>query len=154
MELLVNNLQEKFQVEDDLLGLAEKVVKETLEAEESDPEVEVSLVFVDNDYIRELNREYRNIDKATDVLSFPLLEETAEPGFENPGEQALGDIIISLERAQEQAEEYNHPFEREVAFLIVHGMLHLLGYDHMEEEERVVMREHEERVLSRLNLSR
>ncbi len=120
-------------------------------------ETEVSVTICDNGEIREINREYRNIDNATDVLSFPmysysepmvLSEEILE------GENMLGDIVISLERAREQAEEYGHSTERELSFLTVHSMLHLLGYDHMEEEERAVMREREEYFLEKIGQRR
>ena len=118
---------------------------------------EVSVTICDNEEIREINREFRNIDKATDVLSFPMYSYSepmvlAEEVLE--GENMLGDIVISLERAREQAEEYGHSTERELSFLTVHSMLHLLGYDHMEEEERVQMREREEYFLEKIGQRR
>ena len=130
MEIQINNLQDKIDVSDGIKDLITKVVKE------------VSIALVDNEYIKELNAEYRELDEPTDVLSFPL------------GEDILGDIIVSLERAESQAEEYNHSLDREVGFLVVHGMLHLLGYDHKEEAAKEEMRKREEEVLNRLDLTR
>ncbi|MFW6287923.1 MAG: rRNA maturation RNase YbeY [bacterium] len=103
---------------------------------------EISFALLDNQQIQELNKQYRDKDAATDVLSFEMDEEI------------WGDIVISTERAMEQAREYNHSIERELAFLAVHGILHLLGYDHQTEGEKNEMRRKEERVLSELNLSR
>ncbi len=116
---------------------------------------EISVTFTDNNGIRAVNREYRNIDKETDVLSFPLndFEGGDEPPLDEP-EISLGDIIISLERAEEQAKEFGHSFEREVAFLCVHSMLHLLGYDHeRSEEEDIDMRRRQREILDIMGLS-
>ena len=114
---------------------------------------EVSVSFVDNDQIRELNREYRHKDMATDVLSFPLGENGVYDKNPQTGADMLGDIVISMEKAIEQAEAYGHSLEREVGFLTVHAMLHLLGYDHEGGGiERVRMREREETVLVKLGL--
>lgn len=116
---------------------------------------EVDVSFVDDEQIRELNREFRNIDKSTDVLSFPLGEDGVFD--ENPatGAKLLGDVIISVEHAVHQAEEYGHTLQREMAFLAVHSMLHLLGYDHVEsEKDSEIMREKEEAVLLKMGLSR
>lgn len=111
---------------------------------------EVSMTFTDNEGIRELNRMHRGIDRATDVLSFPMFS------FEDDSEEiegALGDIVISLERAREQAETFGHSFEREVAFLCVHSMLHLLGYDHeLGEEQDLDMRRRQSEIVARLGL--
>lgn len=115
---------------------------------------EVSVTLTNNAYIKELNAQYRNKDMATDVLSFAL-NEGDEPEIQGGAAvNLLGDIIISLERAKEQAQEYGHSMEREVAFLTVHGMLHLLGYDHIEESDRQEMRREEEFVLSHLEIFR
>lgn len=115
---------------------------------------EVSVTLTNNAYIKELNAQYRNKDTATDVLSFAL-NEGDEPEIQGGAAvNLLGDIIISLERAKEQAQEYGHSMEREVAFLTVHGMLHLLGYDHIEESDRQEMRREEEFVLSHLEIFR
>lgn len=141
MEIQINNLQDKIEINDGVRELITEVVKE-VEQSEGVKAREVSIALVDNEYIKELNAEYRGLDEPTDVLSFPL------------GEEMLGDIIISLERAKSQAEDYNHSWDREVGFLTVHGMLHLLGYDHKEKEAKEEMRNREEKVLSRLELER
>ncbi len=118
------------------------------------PNAEVSITLTNNQYIHKLNLEYRKIDRPTDVLSFAL-NESEEPDVEGgPDVNVLGDIIISVERAEEQAAEYGHSLKREMAFLTVHGMLHLLGYDHMEEEERKEMEEEQRYVMDKLGIPR
>jgi probable rRNA maturation factor len=123
-------------------------------------QTEVSVVLADDDYIRQLNRQYRGKDAPTDVLSFAMNEHCAgdhEPDIaEAPVdiEILLGDIIISLETTARQAEEFGHSLERELAYLAIHGMLHLLGYDHEDEKERLEMRKEEEYVLSLLGITR
>ena len=114
-----------------------KAVCATLEYEDFPADAEVSVTFCDNEYIKKLNKEYRNKDKATDVLSFPLYDfnEEDESVFEMEESIALGDIVISLERAREQAAEIGNSFIKEVAFLTIHSMLHLLGYDHERSSE-------------------
>lgn len=115
----------------------ELVIKNSLEYEKFTNNVEVSITFVDNKDIKELNNKFRKIDKETDVLSFPLIDD-----FENVNQNQcvfLGDIVISVEKAIEQADTYGHSLRREITFLIIHAMLHLLGYDHMEEEEEKQM---------------
>lgn len=130
--------------------LLEKAARAVLESEKT-PSAEVSLHLTDDAGIRALNRTYRHIDAPTDVLSFGLGPEDGDaPG----GVVLLGDVIVSLERAREQAHEYGHSFEREVAFLVVHGVLHLLGYDHETDAERAEMRAREEAVLAELGLRR
>ena len=127
----------------------------TLAYEDYRQKCEVSITFTDNEGIRAVNRQYRNIDKATDVLSFPLtdFEATDEPPTDEP-ELSLGDIIISLEKAEEQAKEFGHSFEREAAFLCVHSMLHLLGYDHERSaEEDAEMRRRQREILDSMGLS-
>lgn len=115
---------------------------------------EVSVTLTNDAYIHELNKQYRGKDRPTDVLSFAL-NEGEEPEIKGgPAINLLGDIIISLETAVAQAEEYGHSVEREVSFLTVHGMMHLLGYDHIEEADRIEMRKEEEYVLVRLGISR
>ena len=118
-----------------------------------DEDVELSVVLCDNAYIHELNKTYRNIDRPTDVLSFAL-NEGEEEGYDGPDTKLLGDIVISLDKTREQSEEYGHSFERELAYLTVHGMLHILGYDHMTDEDKVEMRKEEEFVLHRLGFVR
>jgi probable rRNA maturation factor len=115
---------------------------------------EVSLVLADDAYIHELNRQYRGKDCPTDVLSFALNEGNEPEILDGPDENLLGDIIISLETAERQAQEFGHSLERELAYLTVHGMLHLLGYDHETEQDRTEMRTEEEFVLSQLGINR
>jgi probable rRNA maturation factor len=126
-----------------------------LQCEAFDGDAEVSVTFTDDRRIRELNREYRNIDKATDVLSFPLGENGEYDLNHDTGAKLLGDIVISMDHARAQSEEYGHSLEREIGFLTVHSMLHLLGYDHVNGGlEEVRMREKEETVLTKLGLKR
>lgn len=149
MEVLISNLQEKFSPVGPLEELIEKVVRKTLEEKQIQQEGEVSIALVDNAYIQQLNRDYREKDCPTDVLSFPM------DGIEEEDEYLLlGDIIISLEKAQEQAKDYGHTLERELAFLTVHGMLHLLGQDHQEEEEALLMEKEQEQILNSLGILR
>ncbi len=118
------------------------------------PTAEVSITLTNNAYIHELNKKYRQIDRPTDVLSFAL-NESDEPEVEDgPEINVLGDIIISVERAEEQAAEYGHSVRREMAFLTVHGMLHLLGYDHMEEADRLEMEAEQKYVMEQLGIPR
>ena len=150
----------------DYEALAKRVIEFALEHEEFPYECEVNLTLTDNEGIREINRTYREIDKPTDVLSFPLinyekagdfsaLEENYDDNF-NPdtGEIMLGDIIISIEKVKEQADSYGHSIEREFAFLILHSMLHLFGYDHMTEEEAVIMEEKQKIILDKMKIFR
>jgi probable rRNA maturation factor len=132
------------------------VVKESLAFEGFDDRCEVSLSIVKNDEIHAINKQYRHIDSPTDVLSFPQLtfEEGEEPEKNENGEIILGDIIISIEKAKTQAEEYGHSLKRELAFLTAHSMLHLLGYDHMTEVESKVMFEKQEKILENLGITR
>lgn len=137
-----------------------------MEAEDFPYEAEVNLTLVDDAAIQEINASYRQIDRATDVLSFPLLDYDAPGDFSkvedlmgdniNPdtGEVMLGDIVISVDHVREQAKEYGHSEKREYAFLIVHSMLHLFGYDHMEPEEAQEMQEHQRKILDYLKITR
>ena len=148
----------------------EKVAKEVVEfclSHENFPyEAEINLTLTDDEGIHKINKQFRNIDRATDVLSFPNLDFEAESDFgaveENyadcfdpdSGELVLGDIIISVDKVREQAESYGHSEKREFAFLIAHSMLHLCGYDHMEESEAKRMEEKQENVLQALGITR
>ena len=124
------NRQRKEQVGDDLRGLVAGALRAAFEYEGLEGDAEVSVTFVSDAGIRRFNREYRGIDRATDVLSFPLFEGgDVEDAFDGE-EYQLGDVVLSLERARAQSELYGHSFEREVAFLCVHSALHLMGYDH------------------------
>ncbi len=117
----------------------------------------ISITLTNPENIQKINKEYRNIDRATDVLSFPMFEkneikEVCKMNME--GQEVLGDVIISIEQVQKQAEKYGHSFERELAYMAVHGFYHLMGYDHMEENEKKEMREKEENILSKLDIKR
>lgn len=150
----------------DTKDLAKKVIDAALDYEGCPYEVEISLLLTDNENIRKINREYRRIDRVTDVLSFPMLEYDSPSDFScaemdtqgsfNPetGELLLGDIIISMEKVKEQAKRYGHSEEREYAFLITHSMLHLFGYDHMEPEEAKEMENKQSAILCSLNILR
>lgn len=145
---------------------AREVCEAVLEAENCPYEVQVNVVLTDNEGIREINRAYREQDRETDVLSFPNVDFAEEGVFEidedceadyfdpETGELLLGDIMISVDRVYEQAESYGHSVRREFAFLVAHSMLHLCGYDHMEESERTVMEEKQENILNALGITR
>lgn len=161
METVIANEQDKIEVTADIEDVIKRVAEAVTELEECDFDSEVSVTLVDNEQIHALNREHRNIDRPTDVLSFPMLEfdengEADDCGFDMDGELVLlGDIVISMERAAEQAEEYGHSLVREVGFLTAHSMLHLLGYDHVDDPEgERIMREKEELVLQKLGITR
>ncbi|MEE0970617.1 MAG: rRNA maturation RNase YbeY [Clostridia bacterium] len=136
LKIYFENDQEKEKVDYGMKILLRHAILETLDYEGYDRCAEVSLTFTDNEKIHALNKQYRNVDKPTDVLSFPLMDLDGNEDDIMPTElqNMLGDIVISLEKAREQSEEYGHSFEREVAFLCVHSMLHLLGYDHERSE--------------------
>ena len=126
-----------------------------LQAEKFGSDAEVSVSFVDNERIHELNAQYRNVDRETDVLSFPMGENGEYDTNMDTGAKILGDIVISVPKAMEQAKAYNHSLQREIGFLTVHSMLHLLGYDHENGGiEQVHMREKEEEVLTKIGLKR
>ena len=148
MTLLTDNRTD-FEISGEIMEAVEKACLETLKYEEFDEDCEISLSFVTNEEIHQINRQFRNVDAPTDVLSFPQLtfEEGEEADVNENGEIVLGDIIISVERAKEQAEEYGHSQRREFAFLIAHSMLHLLGYDHMEKDEEEDMFRRQKEIL-------
>ncbi len=145
--------EEGQQVTEEILNTMEAAAKYCLELEGIDEErTEISVTFVEAEEIRELNRDYRDNDKVTDVLSFPQFDDLNDiPDF---GEICLGDVVICKDRAAEQAEEFGHSFEREIIYLFTHSILHLLGYDHMEEEEKKEMRAREEEVMTHLGIER
>lgn len=145
--------------------LAIRVVEAALDFVACPYEAEVNLLLTMNDEIREMNRSFRQIDKATDVLSFPMVDYEEAGNFDfledvdvyfhpESGELMLGDIVISKEKVLSQAEEYGHSIEREYAFLIAHSMLHLFGYDHMEEDERIEMEQKQKEILETLQILR
>lgn len=135
-----------------------RVIAKCLEVENlQDAKLYVSFTLTTPKKIREINKEYRKIDKETDVLSFPMFTKGEILRIRNKVpeyEEALGDIIISIDRVKEQAEEYGHSFERELAYMVVHGFYHLMGEDHMEEDDKIQMRKKEENVLSQLDITR
>lgn len=157
VEFILENETDR-SVGEDMVEELVKVCEEVMKNEECNFDAQISFTFTDNESIREINREYRGIDKATDVLSFPMLEFDGETDAEYETEDGmvlLGDIVISLERAQEQAEEYGHSMRRELAFLTAHSMLHLLGYDHVDDPEgERQMIEKQNAVLNALNITR
>ncbi|MNB87833.1 Endoribonuclease YbeY [compost metagenome] len=161
LQLVWNNEQQEMEIGELLISLLEQILEKAGKLEGVD-DGEVDLTFVDNERIHELNREYRGIDRPTDVLSFALNESGEdEPEIvyevEDSSEDIpdmLGDIIISVTRAKEQAEEYGHSLERELGFLFVHGFLHLLGYDHQDEASEAEMMGKQEQVLSQVGLTR
>ena len=118
----------------------------------------VSVTLTCPSYIRKINNQFRNIDRETDVLSFPMFEKEELDKMiadqSNIAEDVLGDIIVSIDRVKEQAIEYGHSFERELSYMVVHGFYHLMGYDHMTEEEKIIMRAKEENILSKLGITR
>ena len=145
----------------DTEGIAGKVIEAALDYEKCPYEAEVNLLLTDDEGIHEMNREHRGIDRPTDVLSFPMFEYDEDGEiiedyveFNEMGELCLGDIVISVERAYEQAEEYGHSPEREIGFLTVHSMLHLLGYDHMTEDEEKEMFGYQREILDSIGLTR
>lgn len=161
MKVCFLNQQDKFKVTNEIKALIKKCALAALKYMEFRTDVEISVVLTDNDEIRTLNNMHRSIDRATDVLSFPMfeydengeiIEDYAE--FNEMGDILLGDIVISLERADEQAKEYGHSFEREVGFLTVHSMLHLLGYDHMTPEDEEEMFGYQTEILNEIGLVR
>ncbi len=150
----------------DVKALLDLVAEAILEEEKCPYEAQVNLLLTDDEGIREFNRQYRNIDAPTDVLSFPMIgfekeadfsvveEDTGDYFDPDSGELILGDIIISTDKVKEQAMKYGHSLKREFAFLTAHSLLHLCGYDHMTEKERAIMEEKQEKILSRLGITR
>ena len=138
-------------VSDEILRKMEEAAAYGAELENLDDErCEISVTFVDMEEIHELNKLHRGVDKPTDVLSFPQFEDICEEAPEE-GEICLGDVVICRDKAAEQAEEFGHSFEREILYLFVHSVLHLLGYDHMEEGEKKVMRAREEKIMEHID---
>ncbi|CAH0229868.1 rRNA maturation RNase YbeY [Peribacillus sp. NPDC101481] len=156
MILAIDLMDETNEVTEEAQHLVESILQFAARKENIEKDTELSVTFVDNDRIREINKEYRNKDSATDVISFAL-EEMGEDEVEIVGAEMprmLGDIIISIERTKEQAEEYGHSFDRELGFLALHGFLHLLGFDHMNEEDEKVMFTKQKEILEEYGLSR
>lgn len=155
LKFLAENEQDKVQVNDLVLQMMEKAALETLIFEGfEEVDSEVDLTLTDNDGIQVLNKEHRNKDQETDVLSFPQYENLKDLEELEEDYLYLGDIVISVEKAVEQATLYAHSFEREMCFLVVHSMLHLLGYDHMTPEEELEMKSLQEAILNNLGITR
>ena len=141
---IINNYKEKIETED-LKKLVDQIIKRfSLE------QAEFNIIFVDNDYIHKLNKEYRNIDRTTDVITFAL-EDNMDIKLDI---RILGDIYISIDKTKEQAQEYGHSFFRELSFLTVHGMLHLLGYDHQNEQDEKIMFSLQDEILNEAGIKR
>ena len=156
MSLEIDFLDEINELSEHELNEIEKLLNYAAEQENVQEGSELSVTFVSNERIKEINREYRDKDRPTDVISFAL-EEMGEGELEIVGEdipRILGDIIISIPKAREQAEEYNHSFMRELGFLAVHGLLHLLGYDHMNEQDEKQMFDRQKEILDGFGLGR
>lgn len=154
------NCQDKIKLKDDEIKAVELAISEAIRYEGINYDTEINLIFTDNEEIKELNRENRGIDKETDVLSFPMLDCLDGKVTVNPydlfgGVLLLGDIVISAERAKYQAEEYGHSLKRELGFLAVHSVLHLLGYDHEKgKEDEEIMFKKQEEILEKIGLVR
>ena len=155
-EILFLDIEEKKE----LIDFAENVLKTCFKEEKIEKlNFYLSVTLTNPEQIHKLNKEYRNVDRATDVLSFPMFEKEeidkiVSKQIKNPIPEVLGDIVISIEKVKEQANEYGHSFERELSYMLVHGFYHIMGYDHIEEEDKVKMRAKEEVVLSKLKQTR
>ena len=148
MEIYFDDRQDDIKITEEIKNLIEKSIAAVLKVENLDENVEVSVSFVGDEEIRDLNRDYRGVDKSTDVLSFPMDDEFIIVG------RILGDVIINTRRVMEQAKELGHSNERELSYLTVHSILHLLGYDHMEDEDKREMREREKLAMKELSIYR
>ena len=154
-EIIYQDINKKKEYEQTI----EKVLTQCFKEENlQNSKLYITITLTNPEGIRKINKEFRNIDKATDVLSFPmfekdeLIQKIKNQDFEH--EDILGDIVISIEQVEIQAKEYNHSFERELSYMIVHGFYHLMGYDHIKEEDKKMMRPKEEKILSELKISR
>jgi len=161
MAVLIENLQKSIEITDNIDMLLNQAVELSLKTEDFKIPSEVSILLVSNEEIKEMNKEHRGVDKATDVLSFPMIEmhegemKSSEGDFDlDENLLLLGDIVVSMEMAKKQSEEYGHSFERELAFLVVHGVYHLLGYDHEDCNEEKRMMEKQEAILMQMGLYR
>ena len=154
-EIIYQDIKENKEFEDTIKKVLEQCFKEE-KLENS--KLYITITLTNSENIRKINKEYRNIDKATDVLSFPMYEKEeleekiAKQHYKH--EDVLGDIVISIEKVEEQAKEYGHSFERELSYMIVHGFYHLMGYDHIKEEDKKQMRPKEEKILNTLKIVR
>lgn len=154
-EIIYQDIEEKKEYE----AIVKKVLTQCFKEEGlENSKLYITITLTTPENIQKINKEYRNIDKATDVLSFPMFEKDEldekiqRKAFEH--EDILGDIIISIEKVEEQAKEYEHSFERELSYMLVHGFYHLMGYDHIKEEDKLMMRPKEEKILTDLKINR
>lgn len=152
IRVIITNNQKTVKIPTGLRMLIRRCCNAVLKLENFQGPAEISVTFTDNEQIRQLNAQYRNKDTATDVLSFPMGENGVYNVNMDTGAKILGDIVLSMEKAMEQAETFGHSLQRETAYLTAHSVLHLLGYDHMENMDRVRMREKEELVMDQLGL--
>lgn len=159
--IIIENEQNKVIIDEKINILITRTIELCMKSEKLDKDYEVSVVIVDDEEIREINKQHRDIDKSTDVLSFPMVEFVNGELISDEGdydmdidELMLGDIVISAETAVRQSAEYGHSFEREIAFLTAHSCFHLLGYDHMEEDEELIMTGKQEAILREIGLTR
>ena len=152
IRVIITNNQKTVKIPTGLRMLIRRCCHAVLELEHFNNPAEISVTFTDNEGIRELNKQYRNIDAPTDVLSFPMGENGEYDTNLETGAKILGDVVISVEKAVEQADAFGHTLQREIGYLTAHSVLHLLGYDHMENMEKVRMREKEEYVMEALGL--
>ncbi|MEE1055998.1 MAG: rRNA maturation RNase YbeY [Acutalibacteraceae bacterium] len=152
LRVIITNNQKKVKIPTGLRMLVRRCCHAVLQLENFSGIAEISVTFVDNEEIHKLNKQYRDKDMPTDVLSFVMGENGTYDIDPKTGAQILGDVVISMEKAVEQAERYGHSLQREVGYLTAHSVLHLLGYDHEDNMERIRMREKEEKVMSLLGL--
>ncbi len=152
IRVIITNKQKKIKIPTGMRMLIRRCCNAVLQMEKFDGSAEISVTFVDNDEIHKFNQQYRGVDAPTDVLSFPLGENGVYDTDPATGAKMLGDVVISMEKAVEQAQRFGHSLQREVGYLTAHSVLHLLGYDHETNMERVHMREKEEYVMEQLGL--
>lgn len=140
------------------IDLVERVIGQAFKKENVDKiNLYINIILTNPENIKRINKMYRNIDKETDVLSFPMFEKYELEDFQmldKPIPQVLGDIVVSINQVEKQAIEYGHSFERELSYMIVHGFYHIIGYDHIEEADKLIMRQKEENILNKLNILR
>ena len=135
------------------ISLLKKVIEQCYDEEKlNNKNLYVNIILTNPENIRKINKEYRNIDKETDVLSFPMFEKEELDNVDNSHKDILGDIVISIEKVKENSREYGHSFERELSYMVVHGFYHLMGYDHIEKKDKIIMRQKEEIVLQKLKI--
>lgn len=149
IEIITDGIEEKIEYKEIIKEVLDKCFKE----EELGKNITITVTLTNPENIRNINKKYRQIDNPTDVLSFPMYEkEEISEVKQQKYEVILGDIVISIPKVEEQAEEYGHSFKRELSYMVVHGFYHLMGFDHMKEEEKAEMREKEENILGKLNI--